>query len=145
MMGKPGRSFSGLSRLLFRANKNRHEESHLSNFKRNFLAFVLAVSPMWVCGQANEVVQRSSSPSGMIVRDSPSLPGGGSGAVLNSAAPAARGDDGNSTQGNAFQAAGKGNVQIQGNTNLKANARNLNATSVGRDNATGNAVGAIGK
>ena len=36
-----------------------------------------------------------------------------------------------------------GGVNIQGNTNIKANAENVNAVAVGKDNTAKNAVGAI--
>ena len=91
--------------------------------------------------QGNEVVQRSSSPSGL--RISESGPVGASSWTTNSVAPAAT--ELNAAPAQATQAAGKGTVQIQGNTAIKASAKNLNSTAAGRNSAAGNEVGAIGK
>ena len=71
------------------------------------------------------------------------LTGGRDDALSGGSAPASGSI--NSSQGGALQAAGQGSVQIQGNTRLNASARNLNAASLGKDNAAGNEVGSIGK
>ncbi|WP_319242190.1 hypothetical protein [uncultured Propionivibrio sp.] len=88
---------------------------------------------------ANEAVQRSSSPTGLQIRDAGAAAGGGvggKGAVTSFA------DDKDAA---ATQQAGSGAVQIQGNTSIKANARNMNTSAQGLGNAARNEVGAIGK
>lgn len=112
--------------------------------KKIFLGFFLATLPLWGWGQANEAVPRSSSPSGLRLNaEGAYLTGGRDDALSGGSAPASGSI--NSSQGGALQAAGQGSVQIQGNTRLNASARNLNAASLGKDNAAGNEVGSIGK
>ena len=111
---------------------------------RIFLTFVLTALPFWAHGQANEAIQRSSSPSGLRVGADGAYVTGGSYGAMNSTAPTSS-NSGKNAQERTLQAAGQGSVQIQGNTRLNASARNLNAASLGKDNAAGNEVGSIGK
>ena len=103
------------------------------------LALVAMVSAAFA-QQANEPVQRSSSPSGVRIQEGGPMIGGGS----SSAAGAPTATEKKGGQDSAVQA-GSGTVQIQGNTAIKANVRNLNSAAVGVNNAARNEVGAIGK
>jgi hypothetical protein len=90
--------------------------------------------------QGNEIVQRSSSPLGLRIQDNRQA---GTDALNTSSALAGE----RNTAGSAAAQGGnvKGALQIQGNTTIKANARNVNAVAAGRSSAAGNEVGAIGK
>lgn len=108
--------------------------------KTVILCSSLLLLPILAMGQAaNEVVQRSSSPTGLHIRDA------GATAVSDkggrSWAPSAADDK----DAPSAQQSGSSAVQIQGNTSIKANARNLNTSAVGVSNAARNEVGAIGK
>ncbi len=112
-----------------------------------FIAAVLTlVLPALVSAQENIPVSRSSSPSGLRIQDTAS-PLTTSGDAVNST----QGAGGNigkkeSTPDNLQTTnPAKSPVQIQGNTSLKATARNLGAISTGHRSVAGNEVGAIGK
>ena len=92
--------------------------------------------------QGNEPVQRSSSPSGLRINDSGQIAGS---AVLNNRTALTPVELNNAATAPAKQAAGKSTVQIQGNTAIKANAKNLHSVATGGYSAAGNEVGAIGK
>lgn len=108
--------------------------------KRILIPLLLMVS-VSALAQGNEPVQRSSSPSGLKINDSGQTAGAG---ALNNAAPAA-GEPSSAVASSAQQASGKSAVQIQGNTVIKASARNLSSVAAGRNSAAGNEVGAIGR
>ena len=108
------------------------------------LALFLAALPVIAFTQGNEVVQRSSSPSGLRIKENTQAVGNATESLNNSAAAVSDGNN-NSSSTSTAQAGSKNAVQIQGNTAIKANARNLNTVSTGRNNAAGNEVGAIGK
>lgn len=106
---------------------------------------LLVVWPGFALAQGNETVQRSSSPSGLKIRDSG--PTTGRGETLNNNAEPSSGERNSSTTTatSSQQTGGKSSIQIQGNTKIKAQARNLNSVSTGINSAAGNEVGAIGK
>ncbi|MEI7611400.1 MAG: hypothetical protein WCK63_00755 [Betaproteobacteria bacterium] len=108
---------------------------------RKVLLLLMAGST-FAWAQGNEPVPRSSSPSGLRINDSAQV--GGSGGLNASNAASASGELNNATS-SSQQASGKSAVQIQGNTAIKANARNLNSVAAGRNSAAGNEIGAIGK
>jgi hypothetical protein len=108
---------------------------------RKILMLLMAVSA-FAWAQGNEPVPRSSSPSGLRINDSAQA--GGSGGVNASNAASSPGELSNTTS-SSQQASGKSAVQIQGNTAIKANARNLSTVAAGRNSAAGNEIGAIGK
>ena len=94
--------------------------------------------------QGGEIVQRSSSPSGLKIREG--LPTGGG--VLQSSTSSSVAEEKAANAGasaGGTPQAGSGAVQIQGNTAIKANVRNMNSAAVGVNNAARNEVGAIGK
>ena len=107
---------------------------------KTYLACSVVLVALSVQAQpANEVVQRSSSPTGLQIRDAGAATGGelgGKGAVASFA---------DEKEAAASQQVGSGAVQIQGNTSIKANARNMNTSAQGLGNAARNEVGAIGK
>ena len=105
------------------------------------LVLFAAFSSVWA-QQANEPVRRSSSPSGMRIQDGG--PAMGAASSASSAAPSSPAERGGA-QDQVIQSGGAATVQIQGNTNVKANVRNLNSAAVGVNNAARNEVGAIGK
>ena len=103
------------------------------------VGFALLALPVLVFAQqGNESVQRSSSPLGLRIQDSRQT---GAEALNTSSALAGE----RNTAGSAAQGGNVKSVQIQGNTTIKANARNVNAVAAGRSSAAGNEVGAIGK
>ncbi|MBV5337088.1 MAG: hypothetical protein J0653_03695 [Deltaproteobacteria bacterium] len=107
---------------------------------RKLLMLLTAVSAIaWA--QGYEAVQRSSSPSGLKINDSGQAAGAAAWSNNNAASS---GELSNATS-SSQQASGKSSVQIQGNTAIKANARNLNSVAAGRNSAAGNEIGAIGK
>jgi hypothetical protein len=104
--------------------------------------FLVALPVLVFAQQGNEIVQRSSSPLGLRIQDNRQA-GTGTDALNTSSALAGE----RNTAGSAAAQGGnvKGALQIQGNTTIKANARNVNAVAAGRSSAAGNEVGAIGK
>ena len=106
---------------------------------RKILMLLMAVSA-FAWAQGNDPVPRSSSPSGLRINDSAQVGGG-----LNASNAASVSGELNNATSSSQQASGKSAVQIQGNTAIKANARNLNAAAAGRNSAAGNEIGAIGK
>ncbi len=113
-----------------------------------FPILVLAIWPSLGLGQSDEQVLRSSSPSGLKINEDAMIPAGRDGAVSasgTSSAPAVSGERKGKSGAGSLQASGKGGVQVQGKTNIKAHAQQLNAVATGVDNRSGNEVGAIGK
>ncbi|MEI7430022.1 MAG: hypothetical protein WCL27_06160 [Betaproteobacteria bacterium] len=104
------------------------------------MSCLLMTVSFFALAQGNETVQRSSSPSGFKINDNIQV---GASERNNNIAPSS-GELNNATS-SSQQASGKSAVQIQGNTAIKANARNLNSVAAGRNSAAGNEIGAIGK
>lgn len=109
------------------------------------VVFIFAAASISAYAQTSDMVQRSSSPLGMRIQGGPqgSVQQSGTGALTSGTAP---GSDGSAATGSASATANSaGNTQIQGNTAIKAGARNLSSTATGRSSAAGNEVGVIGK
>ncbi|MFZ2854754.1 MAG: hypothetical protein WAZ34_11685 [Rhodocyclaceae bacterium] len=100
------------------------------------LASALVISTSAVLAQQGaENVQRSSNPQGVHIQGSAQT---SSAQNINSSTPA----ESNTPKNSA--AAANTDTQIQGNTKINAQAKNLNAVSVGQGNTSRNKVGTIG-
>jgi hypothetical protein len=111
--------------------------------RKILVTVVLALSPFFAYAQGAEGVQRSSSPLGMRVQGNNMQAGGGTEAPKSS--PSASSAEGEGRASANTTSSAKSATQFQGNTTIKANARNVNSVASGRNNAAGNEVGAIGK
>lgn len=111
---------------------------HRLSLAATLLTVLAVTTPLAAWSQLPDSVQRSSSPQGFQV---PGNTAAGTSAAKNNSAGAAGKE---SAAANAPATAGKGNVQIQGNTRINAVATGTTATAIGQGNKAGNELGAIG-
>lgn len=97
---------------------------------------ILAGCALSAYAQSPEIVQRSSSPSGIRIQGETAVRA----QAENSNAIAVGADNAAKTATGAV----RGNVNIRGNTRIDAQSRETNAVAVGQANKADNAVGAIG-
>lgn len=110
--------------------------------RKIMLALALALS-FAVYAQGIDPVQRSSNPLGMKIQGNRSTQAG-SDALSSSANNVAIGE-GSTVNSSAKNAKSGTHTQTQGNTTIKASAKNMTGVASGTNNAVGNEVGAIGK
>jgi hypothetical protein len=108
---------------------------------RNLTARMIAFTATVCCtlpinAQVSEVMQRSSSPSGISIQGDTAVHG----QVKNSNSVAV------GTENTAKNATGtvRNNVKIHGNTQIDARAQGVNAVAAGKSSRADNAVGTIG-